>query len=381
MPLDPTVGGTVLRRSAIQSPNFVHGVSGWAIFQDGSAEFNSIFIPPGSGGSTTFVQGTTPTALHVNDLWVNTANSNSIYSWNGSTWVQYQFGTGSIQAGAITAALIAANTITAAQIAANTITAGQLAAGIIYAGIINGTTVNAATFTGSVFIGSNFELRTTGEFYYSGTPALGNLIASNAPTSGTDRFGNAYLAGVANYTPGTTFFAVQLFQANVFFYSATSGAGPWTQVGNIVCTGGASGMQFQSSPGGFTFGGGALISLAGTATSPTQITTDTWHNMTLVNGWTNNASFVASRYKLMENKSVRVQGVIAGNAATSNQFFTLPAGYRPVSASGAPIGMSANAPAGILPQLRWDTSGNLTIGNLAVPVAAAIFFTQDIPLD
>ncbi len=35
------VGGTVLRIPAVQSPNYVPGVSGWIIRQDGSAEFNN----------------------------------------------------------------------------------------------------------------------------------------------------------------------------------------------------------------------------------------------------------------------------------------------------------------------------------------------------
>lgn len=38
------VGGTVLRRAAIQSPNYVAGVSGWTVNQDGSAEFNNLTI-------------------------------------------------------------------------------------------------------------------------------------------------------------------------------------------------------------------------------------------------------------------------------------------------------------------------------------------------
>jgi len=37
----PTVAGVVLIRSSIQSPNYVAGVSGWTINQDGSAEFNN----------------------------------------------------------------------------------------------------------------------------------------------------------------------------------------------------------------------------------------------------------------------------------------------------------------------------------------------------
>ena len=39
-PRDQIVGGTTLRIPAIQSANFVSGASGWAIFQNGNAEFN-----------------------------------------------------------------------------------------------------------------------------------------------------------------------------------------------------------------------------------------------------------------------------------------------------------------------------------------------------
>jgi hypothetical protein len=53
-PGDPVVGGTVLRRVAIQSPNFVHLVSGWSINQDGSAEFNGLTI---NGGDVILTDG------------------------------------------------------------------------------------------------------------------------------------------------------------------------------------------------------------------------------------------------------------------------------------------------------------------------------------
>lgn len=37
---NPIVGGNILVRPAIQSPDYVAGVSGWAIMRDGTAEFN-----------------------------------------------------------------------------------------------------------------------------------------------------------------------------------------------------------------------------------------------------------------------------------------------------------------------------------------------------
>jgi len=57
-PNNPIVGGTILRIPAIQSPNYVAGTSGWAIFQDGTAEFNNVTV------RGTFETGTDPGA-HV----------------------------------------------------------------------------------------------------------------------------------------------------------------------------------------------------------------------------------------------------------------------------------------------------------------------------
>lgn len=54
MPGDPVVGSTVLRRPAIQSPNYVATVSGWTINADGSAEFNNLTIR-GTFNGTDFI--------------------------------------------------------------------------------------------------------------------------------------------------------------------------------------------------------------------------------------------------------------------------------------------------------------------------------------
>lgn len=41
---NPVMGGANLVREVMQSPNFVHDVSGWQIARDGSAEFNDLTI-------------------------------------------------------------------------------------------------------------------------------------------------------------------------------------------------------------------------------------------------------------------------------------------------------------------------------------------------
>jgi hypothetical protein len=43
-PGNPVVGGVVLRRAAIRSPDYVAGVSGWTINIDGTAEFNNVTV-------------------------------------------------------------------------------------------------------------------------------------------------------------------------------------------------------------------------------------------------------------------------------------------------------------------------------------------------
>lgn len=47
------------------------------------------------------------------------------------------------------------------------------------------------------FDGQNFIINGQGAFFYSGTPALGNLVASVAPAAGVDPFGNAFSAGMS----------------------------------------------------------------------------------------------------------------------------------------------------------------------------------------
>lgn len=53
--------------------------------------------------------------------------------------------------------------------------------------------------SGSSFTGTDFVINSNGEFFYSGTPTLGNLVFSIAPANGTDAFGNPYKVGVYAY--------------------------------------------------------------------------------------------------------------------------------------------------------------------------------------
>lgn len=86
---------------------------------------------------------------------------------------------------------------------------------------------NSGTFRGVVtaaeFLGTDFLINPAGLFFYSGTPALGNLIAAFTPAAGSDPFGNTVfagfsqgdLAGYTNYTWIDQFGQIFLFQNGV----------------------------------------------------------------------------------------------------------------------------------------------------------------------
>lgn len=128
MPGNPVIGSTILRRPAIQSPNYAAGSAGWTVNADGSAEFNNLTI-----------RGT--------------------------------------------------------------------------------------------FNGTDFVINTSGAFFYSGTPAAGNLIASIAITAGTDSFGNHYADGQASYDL-VDGLATSVTGGLVQFYTGSLAAG-WTASGSV----------------------------------------------------------------------------------------------------------------------------------------------------
>lgn len=66
-------------------------------------------------------------------------------------------------------------------------------------GVVDATTINGSTINGSAFNGADFVINSSGAFFYSGTPAYGNLLLSIANTAGTDGFGNAYNQGAVLY--------------------------------------------------------------------------------------------------------------------------------------------------------------------------------------
>lgn len=79
-PQNPIVGGTILLIPAIQSPNFVAGISGWAILKTGEAFFNDVVITGGSLIISTtdegvFIYNGTPASGNLTGSWTAAAGT------------------------------------------------------------------------------------------------------------------------------------------------------------------------------------------------------------------------------------------------------------------------------------------------------------------
>lgn len=73
-----------------------------------------------------------------------------------------------------------------------------------------GLKVTQGTITGTTFNGLDFIINSAGFFFYTGVPALGNLIQSITNANGTDQFGNNYVGGIYQASNDSTSW-VQLF--------------------------------------------------------------------------------------------------------------------------------------------------------------------------
>lgn len=260
------------------------------------------------------------------------------------------------------------------------------------------------------FNGTNFIINSTGAFFYSGTPATGNLIVSVTNVSGTDAFGNAFQQGTTSYgtLPGPF---VQMFGAT-FTLSSNAAATTITHSGQVNLTDSVAAGQAPAiniiSPNTALIssaGRGEIVvrgqshdaSVAAAVISDqiltwipggTHTTVEVWNAMSVINGWSNTGgSDVTAQYRMVASppNSVEIIGCIHETAKTSNVFATLPSGYQPVKIQGfgahisvATGGTAVATTAGI----QCDTSGNLSLlGYASGTSAITAFFHGFISLD
>lgn len=211
------------------------------------------------------------------------------------------------------------------------------------------------------FRGSTFIINSDGLFFYSGTPANGNLVASIAPASGTDEFGNDYLDGMVTYVNGTftgiaggdlragdvaegftTAALVGALGTHSLIASSPDPAGfddnaTWTLVSGDVTTTPRSAAGYPHMDIGAATAGvmawinGAVIN---SSVNAGVSTAETWHTPSFNANWATtgtlngNSTFRGLQYrKDAEDNVWLLGGAVASGAGAS--IFTLPTGYRP----------------------------------------------------
>lgn len=240
------------------------------------------------------------------------------------------------------------------------------------------------------FNGTNFVINSSGEFFYSGTPSLGNLIYSNAPVAGTDALGNAYNPGPSSYFAfdATHWVSVSMEGGVVDFLTAPSAAGPWTAIGQIGNTQNDGSVHLSPLGTASLIADTPLFALnPGTLTGP-----EAWHDMRPLSN-----SFVGTisgeyppQYRMAADGNVELFGTVQtppSGAYNGITFFTLPTAYRPVShpvsfpvaqLSGTPATDTTNG----FPRMFVDTTGACQFSGISPSINGSnIRFAARFPLN
>jgi hypothetical protein len=231
---------------------------------------------------------------------------------------------------------------------------------------------NNLTIRGT-FKGTNFIINASGAFFYSGTPALGNLIVSITNNNGTDSFGNTYGSGIQAYKPnGTGGFFARCIMDNTGSFglqsNSTAGIG---SISSAAAGGGGSAITLQTEGYiGDSFNdliinspnAGGLLQWIGFGTQGIETrqpiiiddpvagpgTPETWHSLgTLANFTVNRAE-----YRLTPSGETEMYFDLtstAASAGTTTFSVTLPVAYRPSSLKFYPLAWTKTIAAGDSP--------------------------------
>lgn len=239
---------------------------------------------------------------------------------------------------------------------------------------------NNLTLRGT-FFGNNHIINSDGEFVYAGIPAIGNLIQSitNLLFAGTDPEGNAIVGGDTLYTTaGGVSYAIRRAGVAVSqVFTAATQAGPYSPVTGweiLLSNAGLGHEILLSVPGGAQVDisdsagiqlNGQVTAVGGTSTKPTLITTDGWHSLGTLAGYTINSA----RYRLTTWGSYELDiNVTSLGANTANTIFSvaLPAGYSGGSSTGYPLTANYVLTAGDAhPRLIVASGGGVTVAQTA----------------
>ena len=233
---------------------------------------------------------------------------------------------------------------------------------IIARGVIDATEFSATVVVSAGPYAGTYTIE-TGEF----TDDSGNQLAVIEWLNGTNpAVVPPYLAGVSGPGAGnlTSLHSGQQdsddFDASIWLESANANNGS-NPLFLIV----ADWVQFFSGDGPImSSDGGSGIILSGPLSTidPATFAAETWHPMSLVNGWAAGSSpNVAPQYRMVASppNTVEVIGTLAGASSTSAQFATLPTDYIPGSQQMVPAQTTSATAENCFIQV--GTSGSMSV--------------------
>lgn len=218
--------------------------------------------------------------------------------------------------------------------------------------------------SGGTILGPDYIINTSGIFFYTGTPTLGNLVSSSASVGGVDQFGNVFQAGDWVYgTNASIGIEVESGTATLLMvpnglahasntppsiFAAALNVGAANEIQELIAfsgqeiIGGNSGFQlFSESADGTIPAQGKLVI--------TGATILTWTATGLaINGNGQFTSNVSASFYLMP--AIAAPAPVTGNG----QIFA--------NTSGAPSGITEQGVSGTLPLSQIDISNN-SVGN------------------
>ena len=221
--------------------------------------------------------------------------------------------------------------------------------------------------------------KNSGLFVYSPIPATGNLVASIAAAAGTDPYGNAYLAGICDYS-GTLYaqllgaaFNAGLTTSYAPGFMAAVGSNPGQlQISSPLrsVTDAALVLNLLSSAQNSGYGpllsvtSGAFQSISGTASNPSLITTDSPHGLGSL-GVSNLTISVANYVLTASGRTfLSIKGHVTGSVTAGAKAFPngLPANQTP-STQTILAGGVTNGGSGIVGQalVSVSTGGGVTL--------------------
>lgn len=343
---NPIVGlNGVLIRKAIQSTNFLTGVSGWIIRQDGSAEFNSATFR----GNVTITQSNdllvySSVAPAVNKLVLAIAGSagndglgnswqQGLSIWDGNGVLIGNWGTGGLE-------LI--NNSNAAKI------------------LIQAT--NTSNRSPRIFLIPATTHSNVNGYIEANNVANIDVVIMAGPVA------------LSIVDPNQSFVGIQL--QNATGPDGASGQLFWEDSVHSAGVG-------QWDGGGFHLTPGTLSSVQpGTFNPPS---TEGWHTLPLNAGFQSLAGFGTPRYQFesVNGGRVRLDGIVqlVGAQAGGVAIATLPVGYRPLAAKAILNASSLSGHTGAIETFQVQTNGNITLGQGGANGNYVSFDGVTIPVD